>query len=347
MFNLLRPLLFSLDEELTHDLSITAIGCFGRAPGLIRPASGSGRAGRGIELMGLNFPNRVGLAAGLDKDAEAVEGLARLGFGFVEVGTVTPRPQPGNPKPRLFRLPEHQAIINRMGFNNAGVAAMVRRLEGVRNRDRLRDTLIGVNVGKNKDTPLDAAVTDYVTCIQAVYPLADYLTLNLSSPNTPGLRQLQSGDELSRLLDGVVECRDRLITQHGRRVPLLVKVAPDLHSDDVAAIAQAITSYGIDGVIATNTTLSRDGVAGSRHADQAGGLSGAPLTRLARDKVGEFRSALGDQFPVVGVGGIVDTASGEAMLDAGADLLQIYSGFIYHGPALIRSLIAGGHIRSG
>lgn len=347
MFNLLRPLLFSLDEELTHDLSITAIGCFGRAPGLIRPASGSGRAGRGIELMGLKFPNRVGLAAGLDKDAEAVEGLARLGFGFVEVGTVTPRPQSGNPKPRLFRLPEHQAIINRMGFNNAGVAAMVRRLEGVRRRDRLRGTLVGVNVGKNKDTPLAAAVTDYVTCIQAVYPLADYLTLNLSSPNTPGLRQLQSGDELSRLLDGVVECRDRLTTQHGRRVPLLVKVAPDLQSDDVAAIAQAITSYGIDGVIATNTTLSRDGVAGSRHAEQAGGLSGAPLTRLARDKVGEFRSALGERFPVVGVGGIVDAASGEAMLDAGADLLQIYSGFIYHGPALIRSLIAGGHPRSG
>ena len=347
MFNLLRPLLFRLDEEVSHDVSIAGLGCYGRLPGRIRPGSGSGTAGSSLQLLGLSFPNRVGLAAGLDKDAQAVEGLARLGFGFVEVGTVTPRPQPGNDKPRLFRLVEQGGIINRMGFNNAGVDAMVRRLDAVRRRNRLSGTLIGVNVGKNKDTANDEAVADYTRCMTAVYPFADYLTLNLSSPNTPGLRELQSGEDLDRILEGVSSRREQLASSHQRRVPVLVKVAPDLHSDAVQDIARAVREYAIDGVIATNTTLSRNGVEDSPLADQAGGLSGAPLTSMARAKVAEFRNALGDDVPLVGVGGIVDAHSGEAMFSAGADLIQIYSGFIYRGPALIRELLAGGQQHGG
>jgi len=347
MFSLLRPLLFHLDPEVSHDLSIAALGCYGRGPGIIRAHTGPGVAGQPIELMDLKFPNRLGLAAGLDKDAQAVEGLARLGFGFVEVGTVTPKAQPGNDKPRLFRLAEHQAIINRMGFNNHGVVAMARRLEAVRRRNRLGGTLVGVNVGKNKDTPLETAVSDYTRCMEVVYPLADYLTINLSSPNTPGLRQLQSGDDLERVLGGVATSREQLSVQHSRRIPLLVKVAPDLHADDVVEVARAIKIHGIDGVIATNTTLSREGLGDSPVAAQAGGLSGAPLTSLARQKVAEFRQALGAQVPLIGVGGIVDVASGEAMFAAGADLVQIYSGFIYQGPALIRGLVAGGQRHRG
>ncbi len=347
MFNLLRPLLFRLDEEVSHDVSIAGLGCYGRLPGRIRPGSGPGTAGSSLQLLGLSFPNRIGLAAGLDKDAQAVEGLARLGFGFVEVGTVTPRAQPGNDKPRLFRLVEQGGIINRMGFNNAGVDAMVRRLDAVRRRDRLSGTLIGVNVGKNKDTANDEAVADYTRCMTAVYPFADYLTLNLSSPNTPGLRELQSGEDLDRILEGVSSRREQLASSHQRRVPVLVKVAPDLHRDAVQDIARAVREYAIDGVIATNTTLSRNGVEDSPLADQAGGLSGAPLTSMAREKVAEFRNALGDEVPLVGVGGIVDAHSGEAMFSAGADLIQIYSGFIYRGPALIRELLAGGQEHGG
>lgn len=343
MFKLLRPLLFSLDEEVSHDVSIAALALYGRLPGNIRAGTGAGTAGSPLQILGLNFPNRLGLAAGLDKDAEAVEGLARLGFGFVEVGTVTPRPQPGNEKPRLFRLAEQRGIINRMGFNNAGVEAMVKHLTGVRRRGRMGDVLLGVNVGKNKDTDNERAVDDYTRCMTAVYPLADYLTLNLSSPNTPGLRKLQSGEDLDRVLDGVSGCRDRLAAQHGCKVPVLVKVAPDLHSEAVSDIARAVHEYAIDGVIATNTTLSRQGVENSPHADQAGGLSGAPLTELARGKVAELRAALGPDKPLIGVGGIVDADSAEAMFAAGADLIQIYSGFIYHGPPLIRDVLAGGH----
>jgi dihydroorotate dehydrogenase len=347
MFTLLRPLLFSLDPELSHDLSIAALSCYGRAPGRIRALTGAGRAGQPVTLLGLRFPNRLGLAAGLDKDAQALEGLARLGFGFIEVGTVTPRPQPGNPKPRLFRLAAEQGIINRMGFNNQGVTAMARRLADVRRRNRLGSTLVGVNVGKNKDTPLESAADDYTHCMRAIYQFADYLTLNLSSPNTPGLRQLQSGEDLDRLLNAVSVCRDELSVTHGRRVPLLVKVAPDLHSDDVVTTAHALLAHGIDGVIATNTTITRPGLEDHPLAAQAGGLSGVPLQPLAQAKVREFRAALGDDVPLIGVGGITDLAAGEAMFAAGADLLQIYSGFIYHGPQLIHTLIAGGHDRGG
>jgi dihydroorotate dehydrogenase len=347
MFNLLRPLLFRLDEEVSHDVSIAGLRCYGLLPGRIQPGTGAGTAGSPLQLLGLNFRNRLGLAAGLDKDAQAVEGLARLGFGFVEVGTVTPRPQPGNAKPRLFRLEEHGGIINRMGFNNAGVDAMVRRLSAVRERDRLNGTLVGVNVGKNKDTENARALDDYVHCMTAVYPLADYLTVNVSSPNTPGLRELQSGEDLDRILSGVSNAREQLATAHGRTVPVLVKLAPDLPTDAVNDVARAVREYSIDGVIATNTTLSREGVADSPLAAEAGGLSGAPLTELARVKVAEFRAALGPDVPLIGVGGIVDAASGEAMFAAGADLIQIYSGFIYAGPPLVREILAGGKQPNG
>jgi dihydroorotate dehydrogenase len=335
MYALVRPLLFALDAESSHDLAIAALSGFGRLPGRIVP-----RRGRPRRLLGLDFANVVGLAAGLDKDARAVEGLARLGFGFVEVGTVTPRSQPGNPKPRLFRLTQARAVINRMGFNNAGADAMARRLDAVRSRGRLGATVLGVNVGKNKDTPLGSAADDYVAGMEAVYRYADYLTLNLSSPNTPGLRTLQSEAALAPLLGRIKETQQRLAGRHGRTVPVLLKIAPDLAAEDVDTVAAAVTRFGIDGVIATNTTLARSGVAHLPLASEAGGLSGVPLQPLALATVTRLRERLDRTVPVIGVGGIVDAASGRAMLAAGADLLQVYTGFLYRGPALIRELAA-------
>jgi dihydroorotate dehydrogenase len=343
MFKMMRALLFALEAERSHELTIAALAAFGRLPGPIRALTGTGPGGGSVELMGLRFPNRLGLAAGLDKNAVALEGLARLGFGFVEVGTVTPKPQAGNARPRLFRLIRERAIINRMGFNNDGVEVVAARLQAVRRRNRLGGTLIGVNVGKNRDTALEVAYRDYTTCMSAVYPHADYLTLNLSSPNTPGLRQLQTGEELERLLDAVTECREGLAARHGRRVPLLLKVAPDLHAEDVEAIAAAVHRFAIDAVIATNTTITRPEVAGSAHAGESGGLSGAPLAPLALARVREFRAALGAGVPIVGVGGISSAAQAQAFLDAGANLLQVYTGFIYEGPGLLRKLISSGH----
>lgn len=333
MYALLRSLLFALDAESSHDLAISALQGFGRLPGRIVP-----RAGRPRRLLGLDFANPVGLAAGLDKDARAVEGLARLGFGFVEVGTVTPRPQPGNPKPRLFRLPEARAVINRMGFNNAGVEAMVRRLDAVRSRGLLGATVLGVNVGKNKDTPLESAADDYVLGMEAVYAYADYLTLNLSSPNTPGLRTLQTEAALAPLLGRVKDAQQRFAARHRRQVPVLLKIAPDLAAEDVDTVAAAVTRFGIDGVIATNTTITRPGVEHVPLAAEAGGLSGAPLHPLALAAVSRLRGSLDAAVPVIGVGGIFDAAGGRGMLSAGADLLQIYTGFLYRGPALVREL---------
>jgi dihydroorotate dehydrogenase len=327
MYAPVRSLLFALPPEASHDLALAGLRAFGRLPGRIVPA-----AGRTRRLLGLDFANPVGLAAGLDKDAAAVEGLARLGFGFVEVGTVTPRPQAGNPKPRLFRLPQAQALINRMGFNNGGAEAMARRLDRLRSRGRL-----GATVGKNKDTPLEAAGDDYVAAMTAVYAYADYLTLNLSSPNTPGLRTLQSAEALAPLLGQVKEAQARLASMHRRTVPLLLKIAPDLAAADVAVVADAVTRFDIDGVIATNTTI-RPGLEAAPRAAEAGGLSGRPLQPLARAAVAELRRHLDATVPVIGVGGIMDVAAGRAMLEEGADLLQIYTGFIYRGPALVREL---------
>lgn len=333
MYSLIRSLLFALDAECSHEVSIAALRGYGALPVRPRPLPGRPR-----QLFGLTFRNAVGLAAGLDKEARAVLGLARLGFGHVEVGTVTPLPQPGNPKPRLFRLPAQRAIINRMGFNSGGVAALARRLAVLRDGDRLQGTIVGVNVGKNRDTPLERAAADYVACMTAVYGAADYLTLNLSSPNTPGLRTLQSAEALGPLLAEIREASARLAQRHGQRVPVLLKIAPDLLQEDLEIIAGAVREQGVDGLIATNTTITRPGLEGVRLAAEAGGLSGTPLRPLALATVGALRALVGPNTPVVGVGGILSAADGEAMLAAGADLLQIYTGFIYRGPALVREL---------
>lgn len=341
MYPLLRSLLFSLDAETSHEVTMAALRLFGALPGLRqslqRRSSGAG-GGTARRLMGMAFAHPVGLAAGLDKDARAVEGLARLGFSFVEVGTVTPRPQPGNPRPRLFRVPEASALINRMGFNNLGMLEMSRRLEALRRRDRLGSTRVGINVGKNKDTPLDVAAEDYTACMKTLYPYADYLTLNLSSPNTPGLRTLQSGDALAALLEPIKDCQAQLTQQHGRSVPVLLKIAPDLAEEDLEIIARQLVAYEMDGVIATNTTISRPGLQSHPLAGQAGGLSGSPLLPLALDVVGRLRQLLGPDVPVIGVGGIMSADDGRAMLARGADLLQIYTGLIYRGPGLVRAL---------
>ncbi|GHC31429.1 quinone-dependent dihydroorotate dehydrogenase [Aidingimonas halophila] len=327
MYRLLRPLLFRLDPETAHHLTLAALkgahrlGLTGRL--------GGGRVGDPVDLMGLRFPNRVGLAAGLDKNADYLEALGALGFGFLEVGTVTPLPQDGNPQPRLFRLPDAGAIINRMGFNNRGVDHLVARVQASR-----FDGVIGINIGKNLATPVERAVDDYLTCLAKVHAHADYVSVNLSSPNTPGLRDLQFGKHLDAVLGALRDESLRLDREHGRQVPLAVKIAPDMNADDVALVARSLRTHGIDAVIATNTTIERKAVAGLVHADEAGGLSGRPVREASDVVVRELRRQLPD-MPIIGVGGI---DSGEAALakhDAGADLVQLYSGLIYRGPALV------------
>ncbi len=290
-------------------------------------------------LLGKPLCNPIGLAAGLDKNAEAVLGLARCGFGFVEVGTVTPLPQPGNPQPRLFRLPEHQALINRMGFNNEGMQAMARRLARVRSSNKLCGTLLGVNLGKNKDTPNEDAASDYLKGMNCLYGYADYFTVNLSSPNTPGLRSLQHGDALRSLLSRLKERQLQLAGQ-SQPVPLMLKVAPDLSSDDVAQIAEQVVACAFDGVIATNTTLSREAVAEHPHAMEIGGLSGQPLADRSVEVVRQLRSILPEGIALVGVGGISSENQARDTLKAGAQALQIYTSFIYQGPKIVQKLVA-------
>jgi len=290
-------------------------------------------------LLGKPLRNPVGLAAGLDKNAEAVLGLARCGFGFVEVGTVTPRAQPGNPQPRLFRLPEHKALINRMGFNNDGMQAMARRLARVRSSNKLCGTLLGVNLGKNKDTPNEDAASDYLKGMECLHGYADYFTINLSSPNTPGLRSLQHGDALRSLLSRLKERQLQLAGQ-SQPVPLMLKVAPDLSSDDIAQIAEQVVACAFDGVIATNTTLSREAVAEHPHAMETGGLSGQPLADRSVEVVRQLRNVLPEDMALVGVGGIGTESQARDMLQAGAQALQIYTSFIYNGPKMVHKLVA-------
>ncbi len=287
----------------------------------------------GIELLGLSFPNRVGVAAGLDKNAVAVRGLARLGFGFVEVGTVTPRPQPGNPKPRLFRLTEDRGLINRLGFNSEGAQVVAARLARLRGR---LDVPVGVNIGKNRETPNDEAVRDYRACLARVNDFADYVTVNLSSPNTPGLRDLQAPAAAGALVSELVQERDRLAAKGSGRTPLLVKIAPDLAPQDLAATVVAVHEAGADGIVAVNTTLSRPPALRSKQAAEAGGLSGRPLYPLAIDTVRRVRAAVGEGPVVIGVGGVASAREIDAMLDAGADLVQVYTGFVFEGAALLR-----------
>ena len=335
MIKLAQTMLLNLPPELSHSAAIHGLNALGLLPGTVRPLEG-----RKVTFLGRELANPIGLAAGLDKDAQAVLGLAKVGFGFVEVGTVTPKAQPGNPRPRLFRLKEHNALINRMGFNNQGVDAMALRLERVRRSGRISNTLIGVNLGKNKDTPLENATDDYLIGMNRLYSLADYFTLNLSSPNTPGLRQLQHGGALAELLDRVKEAQQKLA--NGRSVvPVLLKVAPDLDDEDIESIAAQLAASELEGLIATNTTLERQAVQTHAHASEAGGLSGEPLTQRSAEVVKKFRAKLPGKMPIVGVGGISTPQNALAMLDSGADVLQIYSSFIYQGANLVRKLVAG------
>lgn len=332
MYGLLRRLLFLLGPETSHRAALSALTLWGAIPG--RPA----HPVQPRRVMGIDFPNCIGLAAGLDKDARAVAGLARLGFGHIEVGTVTPRAQPGNPSPRLYRLPRAEALINRLGFNNAGMAAMAERLALVRETGRLGGARIGINIGKNRDTALENAQGDYLACMDTLYPLADYLTVNLSSPNTPGLRKLQGTGPLRELLDALKERQAALASRHGRYVPFAVKIAPDMDTPGLEAVAGELIAFEVDGVVATNTTVSRPVVGNMRHGREAGGLSGAPLKALARGTVARLHELLDERLPIVGVGGIMTPADAEAMLDAGASLVQIYTGLIYRGPGLVRRI---------
>ena len=337
LYRMLRPLLFAIDAERSHALALRALAALGALPGAALPAPGRPRT-----LMGIRFPNAVGLAAGLDKDGTAALGLARLGFGHIELGAVTPQPQPGNPLPRLFRLPEAEALINRMGFNNAGAAALAERLEKLKRTGRMPHTLVGVNVGKNKTTPVGKAAEDYLACMEAVHPWADYLTVNLSSPNTLGLRTLQYGDALDALLAALKERQAELERRRGRYVPFCLKLAPDLDDDALNAIAEAVLHFKVDGVVAGNTTKARPLPPGLKHGDEMGGLSGAPLAPAARRTVAELRQCLGPKPAIIGCGGVMSADDAQALLNAGADLVQIYTGLVYRGPSLVRAVAALG-----
>ena len=329
MYDLLRSLMFRLPAETSHDLALDMIGAAGRlrlADKLVRPVPS-----QPVQVMGLTFDNPVGLAAGLDKNAVAVDGLAAMGFGSIEVGTVTPRPQPGNPKPRLFRLTEQLAIINRFGFNNQGVDAMLERLDGVRYQG-----VLGINIGKNAVTPVENAVDDYLYCLRKVYDHASYVTVNLSSPNTPGLRTLQYGEALKALLGQIKQCQQQLAAERGRYVPIAIKIAPDMTAEEVTLVGATLLEEGMDAVIATNTTLDRSAVADSPYANEAGGLSGAPLTDMSTEVIRLLADELKGRTPIIGVGGIFSGADAADKIAAGASLVQLYSGFIYRGPELVR-----------
>ncbi len=332
MYNLARELLFKLSAETSHELSIDLIGAGGRLG--LNGALCKQPARVPVRVMGLNFPNPVGLAAGLDKNGDAIDGFAQLGFGFVEIGTVTPRPQPGNPKPRLFRLPEAEAIINRMGFNNHGVDHLLARVQAAKYKG-----VLGINIGKNFDTPVERAVDDYLLCLDKVYAHASYVTVNVSSPNTPGLRSLQFGDSLKQLLEALRQRQEDLAQQHGKRVPLAIKIAPDMSDEEIVEVAAALVEAGMDAVIATNTTLSRVGVEGLLHGEEAGGLSGAPVREKSTHTVRTLAAELGGRLPIIAAGGITEGKHAAEKIAAGASLVQIYSGFIYKGPALIREAV--------
>jgi len=334
LYRAVRPLLFALDPETAHGLSLKSLDILSRFGAVSLVASPAPRMP--VRVMGLEFPNPVGLAAGLDKNGEHIDGLAALGFGFLEVGAVTPRPQPGNPPPRLFRLPEAEALINRLGFNNDGVEVLT---ENIR-RSRYRG-ILGVNVGKNFDTPNERAADDYVACLRKVYPYASFVTANVSSPNTKDLRALQQPDELDALLAALAAERDRLAKQHGKRVALAVKVAPDLDESEIEAIADRVAARGIDAVIATNTTVSREGVGHLPASGEPGGLSGAPLKALATAQVARLRRVLPASVAVIGAGGISSAADAREKLDAGANLVQLYTALVYRGPGLVGEIVRG------
>ncbi|MEY3898193.1 MAG: hypothetical protein RLZZ214_3714 [Verrucomicrobiota bacterium] len=336
LYPLARSGLFRLDAEVAHHASMTALR-IAEKTGLLGILSPDDEYTSPVEVMGLKFPNRVGLAAGLDKEGNTIDALGRLGFGCIEIGTITPRPQAGNPKPRLFRLIDHEAIINRMGFNNPGIDAGV---ENVRLRKSFTG-VVGFNIGKNKDTPNENAADDYLACLRKAYPVADYMAVNLSSPNTPGLRDLQGAEASARLLDTLKKEQQKLAAEHGRHVPLLFKVAPDLDETHIRDLAQVFLDGGLDGLIATNTTLDRDPVAGHPRAAEAGGLSGRPVFEKSTATLGIFANHLQGRIPIIGVGGISSLEDAREKIRAGAALVQIYTSFIYQGPRLVRELAKG------
>ena len=339
LYGLARPLLFGLDPEHAHEITLGALQRSQNTP--LEHLYRVRRVDDPVTLAGLTFPNRVGLAAGLDKNARCIDAFSAMGFGFVEVGTVTPKPQQGNPRPRIFRLPERHALINRLGFNNDGLDAFLDNVQRSRFRQRHGAAggpppmLLGLNIGKNASTPIERATDDYLACLEGVYPHADYVTVNVSSPNTANLRSLQSDEALDRLLEILVERRERLAQAQSRRVPLFLKIAPDLVATQVEVIAAALRRHGVDGVVATNTTLSREAVQGLAHAGETGGLSGAPVRETSNQVIRQLRGALGTGYPIFGVGGILDADDAVAKIEAGADVVQIYTGLIYRGPGLI------------
>jgi dihydroorotate dehydrogenase len=329
LYSFLRPLVFSLEPETAHRVTFTAM----EAVRQLRLVKHHPIACQPRTVMGLSFPNPVGLAAGLDKDGEHIDALATLGFGFIEVGTVTPRPQPGNPKPRLFRIPQANAIINRMGFNNNGIDRLVANVKSANH-----EGILGINIGKNFDTPVEKAMDDYLACLHKAYRYASYIAVNISSPNTPGLRQLQNAEELDHLLGVLKLSQQKLADEHAKYTPLAVKIAPDLERPQIDAIAALLMKHKIDGVIATNTTLSRAGTETLPHAEEAGGLSGAPLTKRATAVIRRLHDILQGALPIIGVGGIMCAADAKEKIEAGASLVQIYSGLVYRGPRLVREI---------
>jgi len=329
LYDLVRPLLFSFDPETAHEAAIAALHAAGRLLPSGRPHSATP-----VTVMGLNFPNRIGLAAGLDKNGEAIDGLALMGFGFLEIGTVTPRAQPGNPRPRLFRLPEARAIINRMGFNNHGVDALVANVRAAKYKG-----ILGINIGKNVGTPMARAADDYLVTFSKVYEVASYVAVNISSPNTKGLRQLQDASELDQFLARLKQAQHHLAGHHGRYVPLALKIAPDIDTIAISSIADALRRHHFDAVIATNTTLARDKVEGLHHADQEGGLSGAPLQEVSTAVIRQLAQELAGEVPIIATGGVLDGAAARAKLDAGATLVQLMSGLVFRGPGIVRECV--------
>lgn len=337
LYSLLRPLIFRLDPETAHTLTLKTLDIACKTGLLGRPITESSKS---IEVMGLEFPSVVGLAAGLDKNGDHIDALAALGFGAIEIGTVTPRPQPGNPRPRLFRLPEAEAIINRMGFNNLGVDRLVEQVK----KSSFKG-IVGINIGKNFDTEIENAVDDYLICLKKVYPYASYVTINISSPNTANLRDLQSKDQLGGLLSLLKQTQANLHKEHGRYVPLVLKIAPDMDEEALQTVADTLLAHEIDGVIATNTTITRAGVEGLEHGEEQGGLSGAPLTEKSTAVVKTLYERLGEKVPIIAAGGILCADDAQAKLDAGARLVQVYSGLIYRGPQLVRDISESCHFK--
>lgn len=332
LYSIARNLLFKLSAEQAHELTINMLKL--PAAFALKGLYGAQVQDKPVEVMGIKFPNPVGLAAGLDKNGECINGFAAMGFGFVEIGTVTPRPQPGNPKPRIFRLPAADAIINRMGFNNHGVDYLVNQVKKAN-----FNGVLGINIGKNKDTSEENAKDDYIHCMQKVYQHASYITVNISSPNTPGLRDLQYGDALNELLSALKAEQKALAAKHGKYVPITVKIAPDSTEEEINGIAECLLANEIDGVIATNTTLSREGVENLEHGSEMGGLSGQPVKDKSTTVIKQLAKALDGKMPIIGVGGINSVAAAQEKLAAGASLVQVYTGFIYEGPKLIKDIV--------